>query len=148
MNIRIPVTLSPHIVKGKPRGYYLLAQRLFPNGAPILRKDQFVGFSGGFMVITVARQNTWNTLMHMAIYASDVYGEIFAWLDSCKLYPMNKGFRAYIPGTILRPPSAGSKKVETFGLFQKTAFGGDVADMWYVKVPDVSAEVLLGSKRL
>lgn len=144
--ISVPVTFSPHIVNGKPRGYYLLVQSLFPNGAPILRRDQFVGFMGGHLIVTVSRHHTWNTLFRMAIHPQWDEHSV-TWLDSCKLYRMSKGFRMYIPGTVLCPTSAESKKVETMGIFKKWTYGGGIEPMFFVELPVVSAEVLLGKER-
>lgn len=145
--IRIPVTMSPHIVDGNPRGYYLLAQRLFPNGAPILRKDQFVGFNGS-LIVTVARHNTWDTLMDMNVYARDIGKNTAAWFGKTKLYPMNKGFRMYIPGTILKPPSAEAVCKQTTGIFSQFRFYGGVDDLYYLEIPSIGGDVLLGRKEL
>lgn len=145
--IKIPVSLSPHIVAGKPRGYYLLAQRLFPNGAPILRRDQFAGFNG-CLIVTVARHNKWNTFFDMCIQVRKLHEQAISWFGSTKLYPMNKGFRMYIPGSILKPPSADSKKIETIGIFRKHEYFGGVGSLYYLELQEFTAEVLLGKKKL
>jgi hypothetical protein len=150
--IRIPITLSQHIVGGKPRGFYLLAQRLFPNGAPILRKDQFVGFNGS-LIVTVARHNAWDSLLKLGVYADIVeINKHVIWFERAALYPMSKGFRMYIPGTVLTPTMfqqpVHESKIETTGIFHKHDFCGGVEPLFYLEIPLISADVLLGRKQL
>jgi len=139
--IQIPVTLSPHFGGGKPKGYYLIAQRLFPDGAPILSKHQFVGFDGS-LVVTVQHPGEWDTVLKMAIYVSKLEDEPTTWLSKAHLYPMPMGFRMYIPGTVLKPKSAEVQKIETIGVFCKWGL------VYYVYVPKISGEILLGRKEL
>jgi len=138
--IKVPVTFSPHIVGGKPRGYYALAQWLFPNGAPILQRRQFAGYNGQ-LLITVEKPMECKTLLHMALKVSTLQNTPIMWLGACKVYHMSRGFRAYIPGSILCPPSAESEKIETHGFFRRHG------DLFYMEFPKVSAEVLLGKER-
>ena len=134
--IRIPVTLSPHICGGSPRGYCVLAQRLFPNGAPILAKAQWMGFQDG-LIITVDHPAECDTLLKMAIRFPSV-----TWLAPAKLWPMSKGFKSYIPGTILKPESAEASKIEVTGVFQQKE------GLFYLSIPALDGEVLLGRKAL
>lgn len=143
--IQIPVTLSPHIVDNKPRGYYILGQRLFPRGAPELRKDQFVGFNGS-LIISIARHNTWNSILAMGLYASRLHNRNITWLGEAMVYPMSKGFRIYVPGTTLKPSSAG-KKIETIGVFRMHEFCG-VEPLFYLEIPKINADILLGKEQL
>lgn len=145
--VKIQTTLSPHIVDGKPRGYYLIAQRLFTHGLPILRRDQFVGFSRG-LVVTIERHRTWQSLLDIGLRAQSLGGQSVSWLGKIKMYQMSAGFRMYIPGTILKPTSADSKKIETWGIFDKEIYGAGISPLYYLKVPIVTAEVLLGKERL
>ena len=144
MNIKIPITLSPHVVGDKPRCYYLLAQRLFPNGSPILRADQFIGFSDGSLILSVDRHNTWNTLFEMMLHTMDIKEPRFIWLAKAKLFGMAKGFRAYIPGTILKPTSAESGKINATGIFTNITFGEGISPLFYLKIPIITADILLG----
>ena len=145
--VRVPVTLSPHIVNDKPRGYYLLAQRIFPQGAPILRRQQFVGFNGR-LIVTVSRHRTWDNFLKMGIHARELDGQAITWLDQCKLYPMAMGFRMYIPGTILKPASAGSEKVESIGILREQKWGGNTASTFYLEIQKIDADILLSRKEL
>jgi len=146
MSVRIPITLSPHIVNGKPRGFYLLAQRLFPNGAPTLTKRQYIGFNKR-LLITVEHDRTWDTLLKVALHAGKLNDESVTWLTPTPIYPMPKGFRAYIPGTIIKPASAESQKVEGIGVFRRAIFGVS-RDVYYLEILKLTAEVLLGRKDL
>lgn len=149
--IQIPVTLSPHGVDGKPRGFYLLAQRLFTKGSPILRKDQFIGFNGS-LIVTVARHNAWDSLVKMGVYAHLLDSTRVFWYDKAALYPMTKGFRMYIPGTVLTPGMFQSpavvSKIETTGIFRKHDFYGGIEPLFYLEIPLISGDVLLGRKQL
>jgi len=146
MSVRIPITLSSHIVNGKPRGFYLLAQRLFPNGAPSLTKQQYIGFNGRLFV-TVEHDRTWDTLLKVALHAEKLNDKHISWLTPTPIYPMPKGFRAYIPGTIIKPASAESQKVEGIGVFRRAIFGVS-RDAYYLEILKLTAEVLLGRKEL
>lgn len=137
------VTFSPHIVEGKPRGYYLIMPYLFPNGTPILRRDQFAGFDGRGLIVTLSRHNAWNTLKHMAIQIP----KLATWLGTCRLYVQKHGVRIYLPSSVLKPTPAEEKR-ELRAELLKESFGAGVADLWYVRIPGVDADVLLGRKKL
>jgi hypothetical protein len=147
--IRIPITLSPHIPSGKPRGYYVLAHRLFPKGAPILRREQFVGFNGESMVLSVEYPAKWASLVAMNIYAdvslSTGHRRTF-WFDKCKLTPMHMGFRIYLPSRILRPGSK-QEKIETTGIFQQVDYGSNNS-IFYLELPKITPRVVLGQEIL
>ena len=136
--IRIPVTLSPHVVNETPRGYYVLAQRLFPNGAPILTKQQWIGYANGCLIITVNVPHEWNSLLKMAINCPTIGTLPVTWLAPAKLWPMPKGFRSYIPGFILKPNSSKANKIEMTGIFKQ------YLNLFWLELPKVSGEILLG----
>ena len=137
--IKIPVTLSPHYGDKGPKGFYILAQRLWPGGAPILNKQQWVGFFGS-LIVTVQHPGKWDTLLKMGIYAGNLEDRNVQWLDKGSLYPMSMGFRMYIPGRLLKPKSR--DRIETIGIFRKCR------EIYYLEVPKLSAEVLLGRQVL
>ena len=138
--IRIPVTLTPHYQKGKPSGYYLLAQRLFPRGAPILVKQQFAGFSDG-LIVTVNHPAHLDTVLKMAVTYPCLTNSV-TWLSKTAIIPMSMGFRMYIPGTILIPPQGERRNFETTGVFRR------LGEMYWLHVPAVSGDILFGRKRL
>lgn len=137
--IKIPVTLSPHYGDKGPKGFYILAQRLWPGGAPILNKMQWVGYFGT-LIVTVQHPGEWNSLLKMSIYAGELDGRNVHWLDKGSLYPMSMGFRMYVPGRILKPKS--KDRIETIGIFRKCR------DIYYLEVPKLSGDVLLKRKKL
>ena len=139
--IPVPISLSPHIVDGKPRGYYIIAQRLFPKERPILFRQQFVGFTQN-LVFTIAHPGKWDTLLKMAIYVPHLEPASVSWLSATKMYPAGTGVRIYLPGTILKPTTAGVKKVETMGSLCR------VGDIYYLDIPKLNADILLGRKEL
>jgi hypothetical protein len=138
--IRIPVTLSPHIVKGEPRGYYALFQRIFPRGAPILVKQQFLGFTQSLLV-TACHPPQCETLLHMAIVCPVLGGNGVSWLHSASVFPMGGGFKAYLSRSIL-PAKLESKKVVTTGLFCRSG------DIFFVQLPILTGDVLLRKKEI
>lgn len=144
--IKIPISLCPHIVEGKPRGYYLLAQWLFPKGAPRLVKQQFLGFNGQLLV-TVEHDGTWDSLLKIALFVENLNGKRVTWLTKTPIYTMPLGFRAYIPGTILKPISADVAKITTTGVFKKESFGVS-KDLYYLEIPKITAGILFGREEL
>lgn len=144
--IRITTTLSPHFSKGLPRGYYLVAQRLFPGGVPLLRKQQFLGFCGGSLVVTVGSPNHWDSIMKMSIHCQELIEGPVSWLDSCSIWAANKGFRAYISQKFL-PAGANSKPVTGTGIFKLHTMANS-AQIYYLEVPKVNSDILLGRKSL
>ncbi len=70
--IKIPVTLSPHYGDKGPKGFYILAQRLWPEGAPILNKVQWVGYFGT-LIVTVQHPGEWNSLLKKFFQIELVY---------------------------------------------------------------------------
>lgn len=143
--IRTPVTLSPHFVKGKPGGYYVVVTRLFPNGNPPLLRRQFVGV-GRHLILSVGRNNTWDSVIKMQVNVPKIDGEDIIWLSSTKLYPINMGFRVYIPGRVWKPKSAEARKVQTIGEFRRFEFG--TTDLFYLEVPKVTKNVIYGTEDL
>jgi hypothetical protein len=140
-DIRINVTLSPHVQKGKPSGYYVLAERLFPRGAPILAKKQFVGFSDG-LIVTVSHPVVARSVLSMAVHVPRLAGNPVTWLSEAHLYPMSLGFRAYVPRKVLKAQSAEVPRFITTGVFRGE---GNLFWLW---IPAVSGDVLLGRKEL
>lgn len=133
--IRVPVTLSPHVVKGVPRGYYVLAQRLFPKGAPIIAKQQWIGFDGENLIVTAQHKPQCKSLLEMAVHHAGR-----TWLAPAKIWPMPQGFRSYIPASILKAKAG--PRIVTYGIFNVT---DRVA---WLDIPKLNGEVLLGRKEL
>jgi hypothetical protein len=137
--VKITTTLSPHFTgKDAPAGYYLLAQRLFMNGAPILKKQQYIGYNGNLFVTVDYNYSCGDSLFRLAANAETLDGRKIIWLDYTKLYPMNMGFRSYIPGRVLKPSvlEIGRKKVVTPGIFRKCR------DIYYLELPEIIHEHL------
>lgn len=83
----------------------------------------------------------------MGIRAMNLDGKPAVWLGKTRLYRMAKGFRMYIPSTILKPMKD-AQKIETFGYFDSQKYGGGVETLYYMKIPLISAEVLMGQKSI
>lgn len=141
--INIPVTFSPHFVKEQPRGYYLLAQRLFRKGTPHLVKKQFIGYTQSGLVMTVGYKSNIINLFGMSIFKPTLNQEKVTWLSECSIFPMRMGFKAYIPVSILQP-SAGSGKFETTATFRVD----EDSSTYYIKIGKITAEILLGKVAL
>jgi hypothetical protein len=122
-----------------------LARQLFPNGAPILAKQQFVGFANG-LVITAEHNGQWDSLLKMAIHCPQLRGEAVTWLSPASLYPMCNGFKSYVSGKIFRPASAEAKKVECRGFFRDWSIGGNL--IYWLRVPAISGDVLLRKEKI
>lgn len=103
-------------------------------------KQQFVGFTD-CMIVTAAHPPSAGTPLAMAV-TYPVLDKPVTWLAVTALYPMNLGFRMYIPGTILIPDSAEAPKIMTTGIVHK--FG----EVFYVEIPRVTGDILLRRKRL
>jgi len=143
--ITIPVTISPHFHKGKPAGYYIIATRLFPKGNPPILRRQFVGV-GQNMVITVGRDNQLNSALKMQAVIPRMGEMTVTWLSGVKLYPLNMGFRVYIPGRVWKPKSAEDKRIQTIGEFKR--YESDTVDLLYLSVPKITSGILLGRGEL
>ena len=138
--ITVPISICPHIVDGCPHGYYIIAQRLFQQ-QPILFRQQFVGFTKN-LIFTLAHSGKWDTLLKMAINVPHLDTIPVSWLAPVKMYPTGTGVRFYLPGTILKPTSAGCVKINTMG-------GLHIAgEIYYLNVPKLNADVLLSRKEL
>jgi hypothetical protein len=131
--IKITATLSPHMKGNKPAGFYLLAQRLFIHGAPILAKQQYIGHNGN-LIVTVGYNGEWDSLLKMAVQMPELDKRKIAWFDYGKLYPMSMGFRMYIPGRVLRPTSA--DKIVGPAIFRKCG------TVFYLELQNVTTEIL------
>lgn len=141
--VTIPISICPHFSQGKPRGHYLLAKRLFLNDPPILRKQQYVGFNG-FLFVTVVRPNSWDTAFKTAIRIPRLDGRDIQWLGAVSLYGLRGGFKVYFPETILKAEKPG--RIEGVGIFRKYQAPGFAC--YYLEIPKLTAEVLLGRKEL
>jgi len=141
--ITIPISICPHFSQGKPRGHYILAKRLFLNEQPILARQQYVGYNG-FLFVTVVHPNKWNTVFKMAMNCSQMDGRSITWLGTVPIYPLRGGFKAYLPETILKAEKPG--RIEGVGIFRKYQAPG--FSCYYLELPKLSAEVLLGRKEL
>lgn len=141
--VTIPISICPHFSQGKPRGHYILAKRLFTEDQPILARRQYIGFNG-FIFVTVVHPNQWDTVFKIANHISVMDGRKIIWLGAAPLYPLRKGFRVYLPETILKAKKPG--RIEGVGIFRKyTAPGFGV---YYLEIPKLIAEVLLGQEEL
>lgn len=141
--VTIPISICPHFSQGKPRGHYLLAKRLFLNDQPILRKQQYAGFNG-FLFVTVMRPNSWDTAFKTAVRIPRLDGRDIQWLGAVSLYGMKGGFKVYLPESILKAKDPG--RIEGVGIFRKYVAPG--FDCYYLEIPKLTAEVLLGREEL
>ena len=141
--IKIPISICPHFVKGKPKGHYVLAKRLFQKDAPILLKHQFVGFNG-FLFVTVVRPTNLNTAFKMAYSIKNMDDCRITWLGQASIFPMVGGFKIYLPEHIMMADKPG--RIEGVGIFRKYEFWGK--EIYYLEIPKLTAEVLLGRKEL
>ena len=141
--VRIPISICPHFSQGEPRGHYVLAKRLFNNEPPILVKQQFVGFNG-FLFVTVLHPYQWDTTFKISSHIRAMEGRRIIWLGSVNLHPIPRGFKVYLPEHILKAEKPG--RIEGVGIFRKcTALG---FECYYLELPMLSAEVLLGKEKL
>jgi len=139
----IPVSICPHFSQGKARGHYILAKKLFTQDQPILVGRQFVGFNG-FLFVTVVHPNWWDTVFKIAKHISQMDDQSIIWLGAVPLYGLPKGFKIYLPETILKAKKPG--RVEGIGIFRKYEAPG--FNCYYLEIPKLTAEVLLGEKEL
>lgn len=141
--VRIPISICPHFSQGKPRGHYVLAKRLFGDDPPILAKQQYVGYNG-FLFITVVHPAQYDTIFKMICGIREMDDRPIDWLGTTHLYPMTRGFKAYLPGHILKVDTP--EKVEGVGIFRKyTALG---FELYYLELPMITAEVMVGRKKV
>ncbi|ODS36155.1 MAG: hypothetical protein A7316_10255 [Candidatus Altiarchaeales archaeon WOR_SM1_86-2] len=141
--IKIPISICPHFSQGKPRGHYLLAKRLFLEDQPILVRQQYVGFNG-FLLVTVVHPNQWDTTFKIANHIKEMDGQRIIWLGAVHQYLIPKGFKVYLPESIMQAGKPG--RVEGTGIFRKYQAPG--FNCYYLEVPKISAEVLLGRNEL
>jgi len=141
--VTIPISICPHFSQGKPRGHYLLAKRLFRNEQPILVKQQFVGYNG-FLFVTVVRPPGSDTTFKIANRIQVMDGRSIIWLGSVHQYLLRGGFKVYLPEHILKAKEPG--RIEGIGIFRKYQAPG--FSCYYLEIPKLSAEVLLGRKEL
>lgn len=141
--VTIPISICPHFSQGKPRGHYLLAKRLFLNDQPILIKQQYVGYNG-FLFVTVVYPYKWDTAFKIANSVSQIDGRNITWLGTTHLYSFKGGFKMYLQESILKAKSPG--RIEGVGIFRKYKALG--FECYYLEIPMITAEVLLGRKKL
>ena len=142
--VTIPISLCPHFSQDKPRGFYVLAKRLFiGEDQPMLVRQQYVGFNG-FLFITVVHPNWWNTTFKTAISIPWLDGRSITWLGSVPLYQLKRGFKVYLPETILKAKKPG--RVEGVGIFRKYKAPG--FECYYLEIPKLTGAVLLGKEEL
>lgn len=141
--VKIPISLCPHFSQGKPRGYYILAKRLFTEEQPILARRQYVGYNG-FLFVTVVHPNQWNTTFKMVMNCSQMDSRSITWLGSVPIYLLRGGFKAYLPEHILKAKKPG--RIEGVGIFRKYTAPG--FSCYYLEIPKLTAEVLLGKEKL
>ena len=141
--IKIPISICPHFVKGEPKGHYVLAKRLFQKDTPILLKRQFVGFNG-FLFVTVVRPTDLDTTFKMIRCCPMLDDVGIKWLGQASIFPMVGGFKIYLPEHIMMADKPG--RIEGVGIFRKYEFWGK--EIYYLEIPKLTAEVLLGRKEL
>lgn len=141
--IKIPISICPHFSQGKPRGHYLLAKRLFLHEQPIIYKQQYVGYNG-FLFVTVVHPAEWSTTFRTAIQIPEMDGRSITWLGPANLYPLKGGFKVYLTESILKAKKPG--RIEGIGIFRKYKAPG--FECFYLEIPKLSAEVLLGRAEL
>lgn len=141
--VKIPISICPHFSQGKARGHYILAKRLFLNDQPILVRQQYVGFNG-FLFVTVVYPHWWDTTFKTACTIKEMDKQPIIWLGTVPLYGLKGGFKVYLPETILKAKKPG--RIEGIGMFRKYKAPG--FECYYLEIPKLSAEVLLGKKEL
>ena len=141
--VKIPISICPHFSQGKPRGHYILAKRLFTKSQPILAKQQYVGFNG-FLFVTVVHPAKWDTTFKMACAVLEIDQQPIKWLGTTHLTSLSGGFKAYLPEHILKAKEPG--RIEGVGVFRKYEAPG--FEIFYLEIPKLNAEVLLGRKDL
>lgn len=143
---RVPITISPHVVEGKPRGYYIIVHSLWKDKQPIIFRDQFVGFHKDCLIFSMAHPSEWSSFPKVVIHTAGVSELPRCWLSSVRQTRMGTGVRFYLPGTILKPASLKAKAVETIGAVYKAVYGS--GDLIYVSIPIISGDILLGRGEL
>lgn len=144
--MRVPVTMSPHVQKGKATGYYLVAQRLFDKPVRLLR-DQFAGYCEGLVVTVGGIEHLgWNTVLSMAIHLPVLGGKPVNWLTAVKQTNCAGGFRVYLPGKDILMPDEKDKTVHLWGEFETVPVGN--TRLCFLRVPLVDGDILLGRRRL
>lgn len=142
--VTIPISICPHFSQGKARGHYLLAKRLFiGEDQPILARQQYVGFNG-FLFVTVVHPNWWDTTFKTACMIREMDKQPIIWLGTVPLYGLPKGFKVYLPETILKAEKPG--RIEGVGIFRK--YQAPRFECYYLEIPKLTAEVLLGKEEL
>ena len=141
--VTIPISICPHFSQGKPRGHYLLAKRLFLNDQPILVRQQYVGFNG-FLFVTVVHPPEWTTTFKIASRIRWFDNRKVFWLGAVRQHLMPKGFKVYLPETILKAKKPG--RIEGVGIFRKYEAPG--FSCYYLEIPKLTANVLLGREEL
>jgi len=142
--VTIPISLCPHFSQNKPRGFYILAKRLFIGpDQPILARRQYVGFNG-FLFVTVVHPNQWDTTFKIASQITQMDNRKIIWLGTAPLYGLKGGFKVYLPETILKAKEPG--RIEGVGIFRKYQAPG--FQCYYLELPKLTGAVLLGRKEL
>lgn len=141
--INIPISLCPHFSGGKPRGFYVLAKRLFKEGAPILVKQQFIGYNG-FLFVTVVHPAQWNTVFKIANHIKELDGRKVIWLGGAHLTSLSGGFKVYLREDIMKACEPG--RIEGTGVFRKHKSLG--FECYYLELPKITGKILLGQEKL
>lgn len=141
--VTIPISICPHFSQGEPRGHYLLAKRLFLQDQPILGKQQYVGYNG-FLFVTVMHPNWWDTTFKISCAIQEMDQQPIKWLGAVRQYSLPKGFKIYLPETVLKAKKPG--RIEGVGIFRKYQAPGFTC--YYLEIPKLTAEVLTGRKEL
>jgi len=141
--VKIPLSICPHTSAGRVQGWYVLAKRLFAEDDPVLFKHQFLGFNGN-LIISV-QQAEIRSLFQMATKYPKLEDRDITWLGKVSLFRLKGGFKVYLPWEYLEVENP--KRIETVGIFRcHIAF--DRKLFYYLEIPAITAEVLLGRKEL
>ena len=141
--VTIPISLCPHFSQNKPRGFYILAKRLFRNEPPMLIRQQFVGYNG-FLFVTVVRPSECNTVFKIANRIKMMDDRSIIWLGSAHQYLLGGGLKIYLAEHILKAKKPG--RIEGVGIFRKYKALG--FECYYLEIPKLTTEILLGREML
>ena len=98
-----------------------------------------MGFNG-FLFVTVVHPYQLDTTFKIANKFREMDGRQIVWLGTSRLYSLPGGFKTYLAEDILQAKEPG--RIEGVGIFRK------FQNIYYLEVPKLSAEVLLGRKEL
>jgi len=92
----------------------------------------------------MAHPSEWDSLVKVAVYAPVLGGKPVSWFSTVQQYLQGTGVRFYLPGSVLRPASAGS--IEMMGDLCKASYGS--GDVYYISIPRIDGDIILGRREL